>query len=200
MTVPLHPEAVPDRPDQLRWRVPAGTLPFVGVPHAVPPVVQALIDEGTLTGVEVEPDALLLTAGSAHAWRTAGVRVRAALTDALGRLEEWEAPAGSTSDDVLRMAVEQVIAGDVGDYVRGHGGRISLLQVRDGRVEVSLGGACAHCPASDVTLTERFEQAVRTRCPDVRAVVAHPEPSSAGLAGHRTLLGLMTGSSPRRRR
>ena len=86
------------------------------------------------------------------------------------------------------MAVEQVIAGDVGDYVRGHGGRITLLSAADGRVEVSLGGACSHCPASDVTLTARFESAVRARYPEVVAIVAHDEP---GTSTGRGLLRLM---------
>jgi len=92
-----------------------------------------------------------------------------------------------------RMAVEQVIAGDVGDFVRGHGGRISLVGVDDGRVEVALGGACSHCPASELTLTERFEVVVRARCPEVREIVARDEPGQVGLTGGPRLLGILPG-------
>lgn len=192
MSVPVHPEAVPGRPEELRWVVPAGTLDFVGEPRALPAALQALVADGTLRRVEVEPDAVRLEVGTGRTWAGEGARVRTALLAALEQTDAWTPPAGASSDDVLRRAVEQVVAGDVGDYVRGHGGRIEVLAVRDGRVEVSLGGACAHCPASDVTLTDRFEEAVRARCPEVREVVAVSAGAGAGsgMAGGRRLLDL----------
>ena len=186
--VPVHPEAVPDDATALRWVMPAGTLAFVGVPAALPGPLQVLLDDGTLDGVRVEPDAVRLTIGGARSWRAEGGRVREALQLGLAEPDAWAAAGEADADDVLRMAVEQVIAGDVGDYVRGHGGRIALLSVSAGRVEVSLGGACSHCPASDVTLTHRFENAVRARCPEVVEIVAHDEP---GAATGRGLLRLL---------
>ncbi len=190
--VPVHPEAVPDDPTALRWVMPAGTLAFVGAPAALPGPLQALLDDGTLHGLQVEPDAVRLTIGGSRTWRAEGGRVREALQLALAEPGAWlppgDADTATIADDVLRMAVEQVIAGDVGDYVRGHGGRIALLSVDAGRVEVSLGGACSHCPASDVTLTHRFENAVRARCPEVVEIVAHDEP---GAATGRGLLRLL---------
>lgn len=192
MSVPIHPEPVLVEgvvdAAALRWVMPATTLPFVGTPVAVPAALDVLVDDGTLVDVRVEPDAVRLVLGPGRTWRDEGPRVRSVLLEALATPEAWLAPAGAESDDVLRMAVEQVIAGDVGDYVRGHGGRMSLVGVHDGRVEVSLGGACAHCPASDATLTDRFEVAVRARCPGVREIVTREEP---GVAEGRGLLRLL---------
>ncbi|WP_148616450.1 NifU family protein [Nocardioides rubriscoriae] len=186
----IHPEPVAGDPTAVRWVMPAGTLPFVGAPAALPPELQTLVDDGTVTRVEVEPDAVRVAIAAGRSWRVVGGRVRSALVAALGDASAWRGPGGADRDDVLRMAVEQVIAGDVGDYVRGHGGRISLLDVRGGRVEVALGGACAHCPSSDLTLTQRFEVAVRARCPDVTEVVTRDEPGASGETGRRRLLPL----------
>lgn len=79
---------------------------------------------------------------------------------------------GRSSEAVLRMAVQQVIDGEVGDYVRSHGGSVELFKVDDGVVEVKLDAACAHCPASEVTLTTRFEKAVRASYPSVKKITA----------------------------
>lgn len=194
--VPVHPEPVPDDPTMLRWVVPAGTLRFVGDPVEVPAPLRSLLEDGTLAAVSVDPDAVVLRVGAGVSWREVGPGVRRLLQAALATPAEWVAPVEdleqAPTDRVLARAVEQVIDGDVGDYVRGHGGRIQLLGVADGRVEVSLGGACSHCPASDLTLSHRFEVAVRARFPDLREVVVRDEAPQG-----RRLLPLL---APRRRR
>lgn len=185
--VPVHPEPVADDPRSLRWVVPAGTLAFVGEPADVPAALRELLADGTLTAITVDPDAVVLRLGAERSWSHDGPRVRRLLQAALAEPARWTPPAGASVDDVLARAAAQVIAGDVGDYIRGHGGRIEVLRVADGRVEVALGGACSHCPASDVTLTQRFEEAVRARYPGLREVVARDETPSG-----RRLLPLLS--------
>ena len=73
-----------------------------------------------------------------------------------------------------------MIAGEVGDYVRSHGGHVELVAARDGEVEVGFGGACVGCPARDVTLTQRFEQALRDRYPSLRGIRATSEAPAPG--------------------
>jgi len=187
--VPVHPERVPDRPDLLRWAVPAGSLPFVGEPRAVPQPLGDLLADGTLAGpVLVEPTAVVLAVGAGRSWAAVGAGVRGALQGALARPGEWEAPGDADPDDRLRRAVEQVVAGEVGDYVRSHGGRIEVVGARDGRVEVGMAGTCVGCPASRATLTGRFETAVRALYPELREVVRRDqaEPDDTG-QGRRLL-------------
>ena len=179
--VPLHPEPVDGDPLELRWVIPAGTLDFVGGPARVPDDLQVLLDDGTLEALSVEPDAIRTRLGAGRSWRAEGPRTRAALQAALATPAGWSPAGDASSDAVLRMAVQQVIDGDVGDYVRSHGGAVQLLTVHHGAVEVSLHGACAHCPASEFTLTERFEQAVRARYPALTSITARSgEPNTAG--------------------
>lgn len=170
--VPLHPEAVDGDSDQLRWVLPAGTFAFVGAVIHAPHLVQQLIDDGTLADLTIEPTAIRTRLGVGRSWRIEGKRVRAALQSAAATPEQWIPGEDSASDAVLTMAVQQVIEGEVGDYVRSHGGSVELLNVDDGTVEVRLDGACAHCPASEVTLTTRFEKAVRASYPAVKKITA----------------------------
>ena len=170
--VPVHPEAVEGDPRTLRWVAPVGVLGFVGVPAAVPTALAALLADGTLERVSLTPTAVLTSAGPGRSWRTEGGRVRDALQTALADPSGWAAPADASPDDALRMAVQEVVAGDVGAYVRSHGGDIELVSAQDGRVEVRMSGTCTHCPAADDTLSGRFESALRALHPQVVEVTA----------------------------
>lgn len=193
-TVALHPEAVDDDATTLRWVTRAAdALGFVGVPAAVPAALADLLADDTLTAVAVEPGAVLTTLGADRAWRVEGARVRESLSAALGRPQGWTAPAGATRDDVLAAVVQQVFAGEVGEYVRSHGGAITLVRAADDAVEVALSGACTHCPAAGLTLDQRVEAAVRAGYPALASLTATTVPAAPGAlaAGGRRRLGLL---------
>ncbi len=191
--VALHPETVD--PATLRWvSSSVGALRFVGVPALVPAALATLLEDGTLRGVIVEPGAVLTSLGGDRSWRTEGPRVRSALLVALSEPAAWRAPACSGPDDVLAAVVEQVVAGEVGEYVRSHGGDLELVSAVGGAVEVRLSGACTHCPASDLTLSQRVEAAIRARHPAMVSLTATTTaPSSPGtpVPGRRRRLGLL---------
>ena len=154
--VPTHPLTTPD-PDVLRWVVPDGLLPFTGgVAHA-PSLLQALLDDGTLSAVQVEDGAVLTLLGDGRSWRREGARVRSALVDALGAPGSWkggEAARASGPDDSLEAAARQIA-----------GGSLVVRSVRDGVVEIAMEGACDDCPAAEITMHARFEHLLRRRCP-----------------------------------
>lgn len=172
LAVTLHPEAVPGRADTVRWVIPEGLLPC-GVVTLAPGALGELMRAGTITGAVVECAAVWLTMGQPHSWARQGAAVRAALADALTTPDEWE--ISREIDDVLTLVGTDVLAGSLGDYIRSHGGEIVLRDVRDGVLQVSMHGACAHCPAAGVTLQARLESAIRARCPDL--VELREEPS-----------------------
>ncbi|WP_370248024.1 NifU family protein [Nocardioides sp.] len=178
-TVPIHAEAVPGDPTTVRWVVPAGRLGFVGSPAVVPAPLAGLLDDGVVSQLEVEPAAVLVTLAPPHVWAVEGDRVRTALQTALADPAGWRAPAGVTAADRLAAAARQVLAGEVGDYARSHGGRLELVAVHDGEVEIALHGTCDGCPAAGRTLEDRVLTALRRLDPSVRRVVsaAPPEPA-----------------------
>jgi len=162
-TLILHPERTDD-PQTVRSVIPAGLLDFVGSLTSVPQRVAALLDDGTLTAVRAEPSALLTSLAPGRQWRLEGERVRGALEVALGE-PGWSGVGGG-----LAVAVNQVIAGDVGDYLRSHGGSARLVGVEGDDAIVELMGACGNCPARGLTLELRFASALRRLYPKLGRV------------------------------
>ena len=194
MTVPIHAEAVPGSPQELRWVMPAGTLDFVGEVASIPTALRPFVDTGVIDTITVDPTAVRIRLREGISWRREGAPIRTALGAALATRHEWRPRTAGSADDVLRAAVDEVLAGEVGDFIRSHGGALTVIEVASGVVTVSLGGTCAHCPASDVTLTDRFEDAVRAMVPSLIEVRVATATSVA--SGHR-LLGLFPVSSRR---
>ena len=187
-TVAVHPEATAD-PRTSRWVVPAGTFDFVGAPRVVPGALQALLDDGSLSAIAVEPAAVLTTAGvgnpladpagpdpttdTSETWHTLGGPVRRALLAALADPTDWQAASSldALPGAVLAAAVEQIIAGEVGAYVRSHGGSAQLVRVEGSVATIALDGACSGCPARGATLGLRFGRAVEALCPGAEVVL-----------------------------
>ena len=134
--VPTHPLTTPD-PDVLRWVIPDGLLPFTGgVAHA-PALLQGLLDDGTLSAVQVEDGAVLTLLGDGRSWRREGARVRTALVDALGAPRSWRGVAGAHDvgpDEVLEAAARQIADGPVGAFAAAASGwRRSAAPRSEGR-------------------------------------------------------------------
>lgn len=83
---------------------------------------------------------------------------------------------GHPADDAeIHRSVQELLAGPVGAVAASHGGRIRLVAVRDGVVDLQLQGACNGCAAAELTLGRRIEAELRRRHRGVRAVrQVHP--------------------------
>lgn len=92
-----------------------------------------------------------------------------------------EDPAVAWLLDVYGIGVDQRAATDraletVLPYVHSHGGRVEVLDVTDGVVRLRMGGACAGCSASAVTITETIDHALREHVPGFSRVEVEEEP------------------------
>ena len=177
--IPMHPQQVPGRCDLLRWIIPAGILTGTGPLAKVPAPLAALQADGTLAQITLEGEAVVTRLGSGRTWTEEGARVRTALHAALDDPAGWITGPGTASHDddaTLFGVAQEVLAGEVGEFARSHGGSIDLVEVRDGIVTVRLGGACHGCPASWFTLHQRLERQLRRRHPGLREIrnVASP--------------------------
>lgn len=174
--VPMHPEATAD-PQTLRWVIPAGTLPVVGEIADAPDELGDLLRSGDISSLEVEAQAVLIRLSDALHWSAAGARIRDALATALQHPEHWKPSTAVTEDDLLRAALEDVLAGPAGDYIRSHGGEVTIVTAHDRCAEVRMSGTCAHCPAAGFTLHSRLESELRARFPSLRELRATETPT-----------------------
>ncbi len=161
----MHAETHAVDRSAVRWVVPDSHLPC-GRLVAAPGALGALLDSGILVQVTTEPHGLTMRLGSGRDWRTEGEAVRGALIAALDDVAGWVVDVDE--DGVLRQIADEVLAGPVGDYVRSHGGLVTVVNAADAVLDVAFDGACSHCPASEVTLHSRLETAIRERYPDLR--------------------------------
>lgn len=131
-----------------------------------PPLLADLIADGAVTEVWVSPGHISVAAAVGHTWRTLGGAVRQELDDQLQRSVDrrWD------EDDTVRAVAVAVLARQVGELARSHGGLLSIDEVRDGVVTVGLSGACGHCPAALSTVNARFEKALRRELPWLKGV------------------------------
>lgn len=78
----------------------------------------------------------------------------------------------------LRTRVSRVIE-MVRPYMQSHGGDVSLVDVKDKTVYVSLSGNCVGCSMSSVTLRSTVEESLREHVPEIDGVEVVPnEPTN----------------------
>ena len=73
--------------------------------------------------------------------------------------------------DVIRKKVQTLIDQAVSPAVAGHGGSVTLLDVRENNVYLEFGGGCQGCGMSHVTLKYGVERLIREHVPEVGEIL-----------------------------
>ena len=86
--------------------------------------------------------------------------------------------------DAARVSVQAALA-EVRPYLHSHGGDMEVVHLQDGVVRLKLHGSCDGCTASDATIIEHVESALREHWVDFRRIEveemtaeAHPPPTA----------------------
>lgn len=185
----MHPEATPDR-QVVRWVVPAGTLPVVGAMAGAPAGLGDLMRAGPIASIDVESRAVVIRLAAGSGWAVDGVRVRDALAEALQQPQHWQPAGVVTEDDRLRAALQEVLDGPAGGYIRSHGGKAVIVSAHDRRADVRMTGACSHCPAAGFTLHSRLESELRKLFPQLVELRATEEDCGPDRPGRPTWLSV----------
>lgn len=73
--------------------------------------------------------------------------------------------------DALAQRVQETLDKEINPGVASHGGHISLLEVKDNKAYIKLGGGCQGCGMADVTLKQGIEVAIRKAVPEIEEVL-----------------------------
>jgi len=77
----------------------------------------------------------------------------------------------SVWDDPLAAEIQALIDSQINPGVASHGGYVELLDVKDSRVFVRMGGGCQGCGMASVTLKQGVEVLIKQQFPQIEAVV-----------------------------
>jgi Fe/S biogenesis protein NfuA len=101
-------------------------------------------------------------------------KIRGATVDFVGQLVgggfKIDNP-NSIWDDPLAVEIQALIDSQINPGVASHGGFVELLDVKDDKVFVRMGGGCQGCGMASVTLKQGVEVLIRQTFPQISAVV-----------------------------
>jgi len=75
------------------------------------------------------------------------------------------------SEVELTTAVQELLDKEVNRSIANHGGKISIVEVRQGKLSITMSGGCQGCASSQVTLRQGFEVMLKRVAPDIEEVV-----------------------------
>ena len=71
----------------------------------------------------------------------------------------------------LAAKVQELIDSTINPAVAGHGGFVQLMDVKDNKVYIQMGGGCQGCGAADVTLKAGIERLIKEELPEIEEVL-----------------------------
>ena len=79
--------------------------------------------------------------------------------------------SGQRGDDEIRQAVQELLDRETNPSIAAHGGKISIADVKNGNLYITMSGGCQGCAGSQVTLRQGFELMVRRVAPEVVDII-----------------------------
>lgn len=116
-----------------------------------------------------EADGVTVILDGTSAARLRGWMVDYAETGFAVRLPHFTPEEGSPEGE-LAERVRRVIDERINPGVAAHGGKITLVAIRDNIVYIEMGGGCQGCALSRMTLRQGVERMIRQAVPEIAGV------------------------------
>jgi Fe-S cluster biogenesis protein NfuA len=141
--------------------------PLVERLFALPGVAHVLVTESVVTvGKETSASWLGLKSAIGTAIRTQMLTAVPAILDT-----PRDTTTRGRTDAEVRAVVQELLDKEVNRSIAGHGGHLSIIDVRDGNLFIAMSGGCQGCAASQVTLRQGVEVMVRRVAPEIVDIV-----------------------------
>ncbi len=141
------------------------------------PLVERLFALGGVAHVLVADNVVTVGKQAGTSWNGLRAEIGAAiraqlLTGIPAILEAPRAPsAWGRPDAEVRAVIQELLDGEVNRSIANHGGQISIVDVHDATLFITMSGGCQGCAASKVTLRQGFEVMVRRVAPEIVDIV-----------------------------
>jgi Fe/S biogenesis protein NfuA len=78
---------------------------------------------------------------------------------------------GDAMSTELATRVQDLIDSTINPAVAGHGGFVQLIDVKENKVYLQMGGGCQGCGAADITLKSGIERLIKEEIPEIEEVL-----------------------------
>jgi Fe-S cluster biogenesis protein NfuA len=182
-TITIRAETSLADPDTCKFTVsrivhPGGPFFFDSKERAAgSPLVERLFALSGVAHVLVADNVVTIGKESSAPWSELKSAIGAAMRTQLltGVPTILQAPPSTATrgrtDAEIRVLVQELLDGEVNRSIASHGGKISIVDVRDGNLLIAMSGGCQGCAASSVTLRQGFEVMVRRVAPEIVDIV-----------------------------
>lgn len=106
-------------------------------------------------------------------WKTLAGEISASLRELLedeGQLISQKIIDEMPSQDEIQQGIQKAINEEVNPGVAGHGGLITLQNIKGNTITIQMGGGCQGCSAADLTLKQGIHSSFRKFVPQVGAI------------------------------
>ena len=181
--VSIRAEASLADPDSCKFTLsrslhPGGPCFFASRKEAAgSPLGERLFALGGVASVLIADNVVTIGKASGASWTglkaAIGAAIRAQVLSGMPAILGTAASSGTParSDAELGAAVQELLDREVNRSIASHGGKISLVDVRGGRLFITMGGGCQGCASSQVTLRQGFEVMVKRVAPEITEIV-----------------------------
>ncbi len=138
------------------------------------PLAEELFEVTGITAVALEGFKVTVATQAGTDWRVTGKEVgriiREHLISETANFEQTIANVQGSLEDIIRLKVQRVLDTQINPGVAGHGGKITLLDVKGDAIYIQMGGGCQGCGSASVTLKQGVERALAQYVPEVKHV------------------------------
>ena len=166
----------PNRPEALKLIVdrplyPQGSAHFPDIEKAkASPLAEKIFQVKNIASVRITGSELTLTKRGPEEWRPVAGNVAQIIREHLRSGNPAVNPdyrPSTLSDEALRIKVQEIFETQINPAVAAHGGQVELIDVKEGKVYLRLGGGCQGCGMADVTLRQGIESTLREQVPEL---------------------------------
>jgi len=134
------------------------------------PLAQRLFEIDGVTRVVISHDQITVNKSAQADWPVIGKSIGATIRSHLASEDPAVSDAAwdnMPSSEELHDSVQQVLDTEVNPSIAGHGGVVTLIDVKDNQVFIQMGGGCQGCGQAAVTLKFGIENSIRAAVPGV---------------------------------
>lgn len=137
-------------------------------------LAERLFEIEEVAAVRVSKSSVSITKSGPQPWRPVAGKVAEVIRAHIQSGEPAVSPdfrSNFMPDAGLKNKVQEIFDAQINPAVEGHGGHVELLEVKDNKIYLRMGGACQGCGMADVTLRQGIEATLREQFPQVEEIL-----------------------------